>query len=132
METIINPHFGVMGWFPRKVLLFWVKHITAFGVNVENCVPLFKVEAFEVLLESKLLFKTTMYVTCQKIRDDIEHCNRGQDLTKPNSTKVVMLMEKAMAPHSSTLAWKIPWMEEPGRLQSMGSLSFPGLYLGEF
>ena len=31
-------------------------------------------------------------------------------------------MEKAMAPHSSTLAWKIPWMEEPGGLQSMGSL----------
>ena len=31
--------------------------------------------------------------------------------------------EKAMASHSSTLAWKIPWMEEPGRLQSMGSLT---------
>ena len=31
------------------------------------------------------------------------------------------LSEKAMAPHSGTLAWKIPWMEEPGRLQSMGS-----------
>ena len=30
--------------------------------------------------------------------------------------------EKAMAPHSSTLAWKLPWVEEPGRLQSMGSL----------
>ena len=30
--------------------------------------------------------------------------------------------EQAMAPHSSTLAWKIPWMEEPGGLQSMGSL----------
>ena len=29
-------------------------------------------------------------------------------------------LEKAMAPHSSTLAWKIPWMEERGRLQSMG------------
>ena len=28
-----------------------------------------------------------------------------------------------MAPHSSTLAWKIPWMEEPGELQSMGPLS---------
>ena len=28
-----------------------------------------------------------------------------------------------MAPHSSTLAWKIPWMEEPSGLQSMGSLS---------
>ena len=32
------------------------------------------------------------------------------------------LLEKAVAPHSSTLAWKIPWVEEPGRLQSMGSL----------
>ena len=30
--------------------------------------------------------------------------------------------EKAMATHSSILAWKIPWVEEPGRLQSMGSL----------
>ena len=33
-----------------------------------------------------------------------------------------MILEKAMAPHSSTLAWKIPWMEKPGRLQSLGSL----------
>ena len=32
------------------------------------------------------------------------------------------ISEKAMEPHSSTLAWKIPWPEEPGRLQSMGSL----------
>jgi len=31
-------------------------------------------------------------------------------------------LEKAMAPHSSTLAWKIPWMEQPGGLQSMGLL----------
>ena len=31
-------------------------------------------------------------------------------------------LEKAMAPHSSTLAWKIPWTEKPGRLQSMGLL----------
>ena len=30
--------------------------------------------------------------------------------------------EKEMAAHSSTLAWKLPWMEEPGRLRSMGSL----------
>ena len=29
---------------------------------------------------------------------------------------------RAMAPHSSTFVWKIPWMEEPGRLQSVGSL----------
>ena len=31
-------------------------------------------------------------------------------------------VKKAMAPHSRTLAWKIPWTEEPGGLQSMGSL----------
>ena len=31
------------------------------------------------------------------------------------------LLEKEMATHSSILAWKIPWMVEPGRLQSMGS-----------
>ena len=34
----------------------------------------------------------------------------------------LVILEKAMAPHSSTPAWKIPWMEEPGRLQTMGSL----------
>ena len=38
-----------------------------------------------------------------------------------------LILEKAMAPHSSTLAWKIPWMEEPGRLQSMRSLSWTQL-----
>ena len=39
-----------------------------------------------------------------------------------NKVMLKILQEKARAPHSSTLAWKIPWMEEPGRLQSMGSL----------
>ena len=34
----------------------------------------------------------------------------------------ILFEEKAMAPHSSTLAWKILWTEEPGRLQSMGLL----------
>ena len=49
--------------------------------------------------------------------------------TKDRLVKAIVLpvvmygyAEKAMAPHSSTLAWKIPWAEEPGRLQSMGSL----------
>ena len=39
-----------------------------------------------------------------------------------NWSKFMNSAEKAMSPHSSTLAWKIPWTEEPGRLQSMGSL----------
>ena len=40
----------------------------------------------------------------------------------PKTSALEVPLEKAMAPHSSTLAWKIPWMEEPGRLQSTGSL----------
>ena len=43
--------------------------------------------------------------------------------TSINWPEVFINWEKAMAPHSSTLAWKIPWTEEPGRLQSMRSLS---------
>ena len=39
-----------------------------------------------------------------------------------NSHALTLLTEKAMATHSSTIAWKIPWTEEPGGLQSMGSL----------
>ena len=39
-----------------------------------------------------------------------------------SSISLSLSLSKAMAPHSSTLAWKIPWMEEPGGLQSMGSL----------
>ena len=34
---------------------------------------------------------------------------------------LIVPAERAMEPHSSTLAWKIPWVEEPSRLQSMGS-----------
>ena len=37
-------------------------------------------------------------------------------------TRKQVSLEKAMARHSSTVAWKIPWMEEPDGLQSMGSL----------
>ena len=40
---------------------------------------------------------------------------------KRNKVWIHATAEKAMAPHSSTLAWKIPWTEEPGGLQSMGS-----------
>ena len=39
----------------------------------------------------------------------------------PTMRETPVQTEKAMAIHSSTLAWKIPWMEEPGRLQSMVS-----------
>ena len=51
----------------------------------------------------------------------LRHPYKGAD---PSHLKLVHFMgknaEKAMAIHSSTLAWNIPWKEEPGRLQSMG------------
>ena len=40
-------------------------------------------------------------------------------------------LEKEMAPHSSTLAWKIPWTEEPGGLRSMGSQRLGSLDITE-
>ena len=43
-------------------------------------------------------------------------CNAGDPGSIP---RLERFPEKAMAPHSSTLAWKIPWTEEPGELQSM-------------
>ena len=46
----------------------------------------------------------------------------GERRVRAGLELVLRGVEKAMAPHSSTLAWKIPWTEEPGRLQSMGSL----------
>ena len=45
-----------------------------------------------------------------------------EGLSKPLAHKWCILSEKAMAPHSSTLAWKILWTKEPRRLKSMGSL----------
>ena len=46
--------------------------------------------------------------------------NKAQNVFS-NNIAATVLLEKAMATHSSTLAWKTPWTEEPGRLQSMGS-----------
>ena len=48
------------------------------------------------------------------------HTNFQEEMPKTEGGMVYTY--KAMAPHSSTLAWKTPWTEELGRLQSMGSL----------
>ena len=46
--------------------------------------------------------------------------NKGENERKRDLQTVTITLEKAMALHYSTLAWKIPWTEEPGRLQSRG------------
>ena len=67
-----------------------------------------------------------MQVKKQKLELDMEQqtgSKSGKEYIKAVYCHPAYLtLEKAMAPHSSTLAWKIPWTEEPGRLQSMGSL----------
>ena len=56
-----------------------------------------------------------LFLYSKKARDSLPRSNY-------NWKSLVAYTEKPMAPHSSTLAWKIPWMEEPGWLQSMWSL----------
>ena len=63
----------------------------------------------------------------QRLNPGLPHCRRIlYQLSYKGSPRILEWLaypsEKVMAPHSSTLAWNIPWMEEPGRLQSMGSL----------
>ena len=70
---------------------------------------------------------THAYISAEKVLTSGRHAGwiAQQCEERADSKKVVSSdyrPEKAMAPDSSTLAWKIPWTEEPGGLQSMGSL----------
>ena len=79
--------------------------------------------------ESKRLFYTSVSLLLSRIQGYRYHlskfhiCALVYCISKFHIYALVYcIAEKAMAPHSSTLAWKIPWMKEPDRLQSMGSL----------
>ena len=56
----------------------------------------------------------------RKVMTNLDSIFKSRDITLPKKVHLVKATEKAMAPHSSTLAWKIPRVEKPG--QSMGSL----------
>ena len=58
----------------------------------------------------------------EDVKDACSILGLGRSPGVENSNPLQYSSEKAVAPHSSTLAWKIPWTEEPGRLQSMGLL----------
>ena len=55
-------------------------------------------------------------VSRRKVMTNLDSILKSRDITLPAKVHLVKATEKAMAPHSSTLAWKIPQMEEPGRL----------------
>ena len=91
--------------------------ITSWGVDGET-VTQFILEGSKITADGDCSHEIKRHLLLgRKAMTNLDSILKNRDITLP--TKV---SEKAMAPHSSTLAWKIPWMEEPGRLQSMGSL----------
>ena len=58
----------------------------------------------------------------RKVMTNLDSMVKSRDVTLPTKVRLVKAMEEAMATHTNTLAWKIPWMEEPGWLQSIGLL----------
>ena len=91
---------------------------------------------FKILVITLMESRRIMEGYNEKYNKEVENIRKFQtELTELKNTitelkntlkdiysKLDNAAEKATAPHSSTLAWKIPWTEEPGRLQSMGSL----------
>ena len=90
-------------------------------VSVEKsillCIPSVSVSLFSIILHSNL------YPPNWSNNIKMNLLSNQNDFIKIAPIIFIAVhMEKAMAPHSSTLAWKIPWMKDPGRLQSIGSL----------
>ena len=72
------------------------------------------------MLKSTLYIYVRSYIWTSLVAQTVKHLPTMWE-TQVRSLGQEDPLEKEMATHSSTLAWKIPWMEKPGRLQSMGS-----------
>ena len=87
--------------------------------------PLFLGPAYPICLTVYITVDTLAsfsQIACDSFSSDLAPSPwRAQMLSGYIKRCIRELTEKAMATHSGTLAWKIPWMEEPGGLQSMGS-----------
>ena len=82
------------------------------------------VQQFPTFFESNLNPHLTVKQTTRHCQNFKSHVTNIYEYAYRNyfTHTCLFILEKAMAPHSSTLAWKVPWMEEPGRLLSMRSL----------
>ena len=94
-------------YYPCAVLP--VPELCVNGISARNCITLGTV----VCLGSSMLLHLSVAQRLKRLP--------GIQETRVRSLCWEDPLEKEMATHSSTLAWRIPWMEEPGRLQSMGS-----------
>ena len=96
-----------------------------FRLHMETCKPLGSLNSLlsyaPQLSGANLISWFTLLLTFPQLLSN-HHGEWQHPLDRCFGSPHSYLVEKAMAPHSSTLAWQIPWMEEPGRLQSMGSL----------
>ena len=125
----LSQHQGLFKWFTssHQVGKYWN---FSFSISPSNeCSGLISFR-----MDWLALVQVTEW-TCPSPRSTAPSCRPWRALRNPEANSQVsslwenpayfrqLLLEKAMAPHSNTLAWKIPWTEEPGRLQSMGSLS---------
>ena len=74
----------------------------------------------EVSQKDKHQYSILMHIWASLVAQMVKHLPAMRE-TRVRSLRQEDPLEKEMATHSGTLAWKIPWMEEPGRLQSLGS-----------
>ena len=129
---------GYWGWTTVKRLGCWARELSVHGPcrpyevpaqprGLEQTCPLGK-----ALVGGKghppksLAGQPWETLTLAELQCPLTTPSRGQRVLKPQAvigcflTLFLYLLEKAMATHSTILAWKSPWTEEPGRLQSMG------------
>ena len=102
-------------WFLAD--LFWSVHVVFFLIVYLAL----KFNRFLNLLNFRSLYNVQYPFSFGKLLFTISSI-AASDSKWHNNNCLLICLEKAMSPHSSTFAWKIPWTEEPGRLQSMGSL----------
>ena len=106
---------NIQDWFP--LVLTGLISLQSKGLSLKSLLQQHSLKAS--VLQHSAFFMAQLshsYMTTGKTRA----LTRQTFVGKVTSLLFNMLLEKEMATHSNTLSWKIPWMEEPGRLQSMG------------
>ena len=136
IKSPYDPAIQPLGIYPEEI-----------KIEKETCIPLFTAALFTTArtwkhprrpgtdewINKSWYIRTTEYYSAIKRNTSESVLMRWMNLEPVIQSEVSQkekhqysilthISEKEMAPHSSTLAWKIPWTEEPGRLQSMGSL----------